>query len=79
MQNICLNSITSLGRYNKAKPWKTSVDASVYEAIRPTAGIDENIVSTIQSRRHKKREQASKKRQDLVRLLRLSINTRYSA
>jgi hypothetical protein len=66
VQNNCLSAITSLGRYNKAKPWKKSVDESVYEPIRPEGEIDEKIITTIQLRRQKKMALAQEKISDLV-------------
>jgi hypothetical protein len=61
-----MNGITSLGRYNKAKPWKTSVDESIYEIIRPEADIDEKAVSALQTRRERKIELANRKSKQLV-------------
>jgi hypothetical protein len=61
-----MNGITSLGRYNKAKPWKTSVNESIYEIIRPEAEIDEKTVSALQSRREKKIDLAHRRSKQLV-------------
>ena len=61
-----MNGITSLGRYNKAKPWKTSVDASIYEIIRPEVEIDEKAVSALQTRRQKKIDLANRKSKQLI-------------
>lgn len=66
VQNHCLTAITSLGRYNKAKAWKKSVDESVYEPIRPEGEIDEKVITTIQARRQKKIDLAKERISDLV-------------
>lgn len=62
-----MNGITSLGRYNKAKPWKTSVNESIYEIIRPEEEIDEKTVAALQSRRLKKIDLANRRSKELVR------------
>jgi hypothetical protein len=66
VQNLVLSGITSLGRYNKAKPWKRSVDESIYEPIRPNREIDEKSIIAIQTRREKK---LALEKQEIVRMV----------
>ena len=66
VQSHVLTGITSLGRYNKTKAWKKSVDESVYEAIRPEGEIDEKAIMTLQTRRQKKLDLARSKTDELV-------------
>lgn len=66
VQTHALTGITSLGRYNKTKAWKKSVDESIYDAIRPEGEIDEKAITTLQTRRQKKLDLARSKTDELV-------------
>lgn len=63
---MVLTGITSLGRYNKSKPWITSVDESIYESIRPEREIDEKTIIAIRSRKEKLLATQKEKKTKLV-------------
>ena len=65
---MVLTGITSLGRYNKSKPWITSVDEAIYESIRPDREIDEKAINAIRTRREKTLATQKEKKANLVRL-----------
>lgn len=66
VQTHALSAISSLGRYNKVKPWKKAVDESVYEPIRPEGKTDEKTITTLQNRRQRKLDLAKSRTDDLV-------------
>lgn len=66
MQNAVLTGITSLGRYNKSKPWITNVDDSVYESIRPDREIDEKAILAIRTRKERIAATQKEKKSKLV-------------
>jgi hypothetical protein len=61
-----LQAITYLGRYNKQKAWKNTVDESISELIRPDRPIDEKIITMAEYRRQKKADLTEGKRKHLV-------------
>jgi len=66
VQNIVLTGITSQGRYNKSKPWVTSVNESIYERIRPDREIDEKAITSIRNKREKTLATQKEKKSKLV-------------
>lgn len=66
VQKLALAGIASLGRYNKVKAWKTAVDDSVIDLIRPKDEIDEKRIARIHAKRLKKAEVAKKKTDEMV-------------
>jgi hypothetical protein len=66
VQNYALSGITQLGKFNKVKPWITSVADSVSDIIRPEGEIDEKAIAAIRLRRQKKLDLPNKKTGELV-------------
>src|SRR5271170_1446939 len=74
---MVLTGITSLGRYNKSKPWITSVDESVYERIHPDREVDEKTIVAVRAKREKTLATQKEKKSKLVPLANISANFRF--